>query len=85
MVSSMHIYVSIISPEFTQTAKCLLQDVEPEDDHEFIKVLFEADAGCLCLMSLRFDLELYMYAGNERWKRFVACCDYGLDPSLTQD
>ncbi len=78
MVSSKHIHCTIISPEFTRQPSVCYRTSSP-------KTTTSLSRYCLRRTQDRFDLELWTCAGNKRWKRLVAYCDYGLDPSLSQD
>jgi len=59
-----------------------LQAAEPWLDEEYTRARIDADTQCLRLVSILFDSELYICEAIERWRRCVACCDYGLAPEF---
>jgi len=60
----------------------LLQATEPWPDEEYTCARINADTQCLHLVSLSFDVEITIYEAIQRWRRCVACCEYGLAPEF---
>ena len=70
------IYIFFTVPEH------LLQDMATEGGPGALTLLREADAGCLCLVCFRLDLDLSLRAAIDVWTASVTHRPYALDPDF---